>query len=193
MGAARAETDDALNAELENLRDGSSKDVRTQVQRRAPRVGPWVTMYPVAGARPSISAEMLADAVESAPDTCAEPAFCQRILSAGSRAWIRLASRWSGVGYQSMHTTGVQRQTPQGTRRLAARFIGHLELHHKRCALVVGISVHATVRTPADTVHRGSLHSASPVRTTMACWMNERTKTRVNQSVTLPSKEHPNE
>jgi len=52
---------------------------------------------PSGRARPSISAEMLA-AVESAPDMSTEPAFWQIILSAGSRAWIRLASRRQSGG-----------------------------------------------------------------------------------------------
>ena len=102
---------------------------------------------PSGRARPSISVEMLA-AVESAPDMSTEPAFWQRILSAGSRAWIRLASRWSGwvTKVCTPWSTGVQRQTPQETLCLAARSVGHLALHHQRCALVVCISDGSDIR-----------------------------------------------
>ena len=145
---------------------------RLRCSNSSPAEAPRVAVgdnVPSGRARPSISAEMLA-AVESAPDMSTEPAFWQIILSAGSRAWIRLASRWSGwvTKVCTPWSTGVQRQTPQETLCLAARSVGHLALHHKRCALVVCISVHATVRTSADTVQCGSLHSARTACVTRA-------------------------
>lgn len=45
--SVHVETDDALNAELETLPDGSSEDARTRVQRRL-HGWPWVATHPVA-------------------------------------------------------------------------------------------------------------------------------------------------